>query len=755
MHQSPNPPPPINVKPISHRRCSPLLFVFLLLSWIALSSSLLGAVGANDAPSHFTYRTTWLGNSFGGGPKWVQNFNDQMQVLPDGTVYLASFWDEGGREVGIYKNGEVIGKLEHTHMRGGFAVAVGGRYAWYAHTSVREDQPTVKAGEARSDKPICYFSVSRYSLDGKPAPFQGGKTSDGNMLVRREALDDQTLIPQGLAANDQLLVVADTVRDQVLVFDVSTLKQIREFEIKKPTRVAFAPDGAIWVLSGGHFEVQDFDPQAAPAKIFRVAERYDPVEIQFPLPAHAQPSSLAFDNKGRLLMADQGPNAQVLVFDVTAQPRLVESFGEKGGLYSGPHPGKTGPLRFAGLTGAATDAAGNLYVSCNVPRGGTVLHAFSPSKKLLWELLNLEFVDVGDADPASDGRLIYTADGKYSFDPASPPGQGWQWVAQTLDPFRYPDDLRIHLPGLQCGTEIRRLDGRLFICLRGMWQGVLGLYRVDGDMAMPSVVLSSGVLKAERGGWKANGQPEQGRFFWRDVNGNGQMDPGEYTTTEGPTGEYWASDVDAKGDFWQGGRDTGIWRWRFEGLDAHGTPRYNPAPVHYPMPVPITDLLRTEYQPESDTMFITGQTKEHEITGGEWGTVGTEVICYDHWSTNPAPRYRTVLPYERGSIWGESFTVAGDLFFSVIGKTAEVYIYAKSDGRLLGKMKPGPEVHGESGWTDIRDAIRAFRRQDGDYLVFVEEDWKGKCMVYEMTDPLRGTTPQKNPVKTRPWFTEP
>lgn len=48
------------------------------------------------------YRTTWVGNSFGGGPKWVQNFNDQMQVLPDGTVYLASFWDEGGREVGIY-----------------------------------------------------------------------------------------------------------------------------------------------------------------------------------------------------------------------------------------------------------------------------------------------------------------------------------------------------------------------------------------------------------------------------------------------------------------------------------------------------------------------------------------------------------------------------------------------------------------------------------------------------------------------------
>ena len=69
-------------------------------------------------------------------------------------------------------------------------------------------------------------------------------------------------------------------------------------------------------------------------------------------------------------------------------------------------------------------------------------------------------------------------------------------------------------------------------------------------MAMPSVVLTSEPLKVETGNWKASGQPAKGRFFWRDVNGNGQMDPGEYTATEGPTGEYWASDVDAKGDIW-------------------------------------------------------------------------------------------------------------------------------------------------------------------------------------------------------------
>lgn len=704
---------------------------------IGLCASVVGAIAAESSPQNLDYRTTWLGNSFGGGPKWVQNFNEQMQVLPDGTVYLASFWDEGGREVGIYRDGDVIGKFAHTHMRGGFAVAIGGGYAWYAHTCAREDQPKVKAGEAQSTRPVCFFGVSRYTLDGQPAPFPGGKTPYGNMLVFREALDDHALIPRGLVANDHELFVADTARDQVLVFDIQTFQQTRRIAITQPTRLALAPSGDLWILSGGHFEVQAFDSSAAPAKVFRSVNGADPVEVQLPLPPRAQPSSLAFDNQGRLMVADQGPNAQVLFFDVSGTPRLVETFGEKGGLYAGPHPGRTGPLRFAGLTGAATDAAGNLYVSCNVPRGGTVLRAFSPQRNLLWELLNLEFVDVGDADPTSDGKMIYTADGKYSFDPTAPAGQGWKWIAQTLDPFRYPDDLRLHFSGLQCGTEMRRLDGQLFICLRGMWQGILGIYRVDGDMAQPGVVLSSGPLQSGDKKWHPPGQPEKVRYLWRDANGNGQMEASEYTPTEGPTGEYWASDVDTRGDIWQGGRDTGIWRWRFEGLDEHGTPRYQTAAEHFPMPAPIKDLLRVEYLPESDTMFLTGQTKEHEITGGEWGTVGTEVICYDHWSKQPVLRYRTVLPYEKGSIWGESFATAGDLFFVVIGKTAEVFVYAKEDGHLVGTMKPGPEVHGESGWTDIRDAIRATRRSNGDYLVFVEEDWKGKCMIYELVDPLR------------------
>ena len=101
------------------------------------------------------YTTAWVGNTFGGGPKWVQNAAESMQVMADGTLVVASFWDEGGREVGIYRNGDVVGQLPDTHMRAGYAVAASDRYVFYAHTCGLENQPEARAGETLGEKPIC------------------------------------------------------------------------------------------------------------------------------------------------------------------------------------------------------------------------------------------------------------------------------------------------------------------------------------------------------------------------------------------------------------------------------------------------------------------------------------------------------------------------------------------------------------------------------------------------------------------------
>ena len=77
-------------------------------------------------------------------------------------------------------------------------------------------------------------------------------------------------------------------------------------------------------------------------------------------------------------------------------------------------------------------------------------------------------------------------------------------------------------------------------------------------------------------------------------------------------------------------------------------------------------------------------------------------------------------------------SVAGDYVFLVTFKTAEVYIYRADTGKLVKTLKPGKEVAGESGWIDIPYGIRAVRRRNGEYLVFVEEDWKGKVIFYRL-----------------------
>jgi hypothetical protein len=136
-------------------------------------------------------------------------------------------------------------------------------------------------------------------------------------------------------------------------------------------------------------------------------------------------------------------------------------------------------------------------------------------------------------------------------------------------------------------------------------------------------------------------------------------------------------------------------------------------------------------------MYLSGQTKDRPISHGEWGTAGTVIARYDDWSRAPKLRYRIDLPYIGGKQFIVSVAYAGELAFAVDCKSAEVFVYDLRDGSALGTMKPGPEVHGESGWVDFRDAIRAMRRKDGSYLVFVEEDYKGKSLVYRLDDPLK------------------
>ncbi|NQV31545.1 MAG: hypothetical protein HQ515_02570 [Phycisphaeraceae bacterium] len=50
----------------------------------------------------------------------------------------------------------------------------------------------------------------------------------------------------------------------------------------------------------------------------------------------------------------------------------------------------------------------------------------------------------------------------------------------------------------------------------------------------------------------------------------------------------------------------------------------------------------------------------------------------------------------------------------------------------MGVFEPGSVVGGveNTGWIDIFTGITAHQRKNGEYLVFVEEDYKAKVLVY-------------------------
>jgi hypothetical protein len=70
---------------------------------------------------------------------------------------------------------------------------------------------------------------------------------------------------------------------------------------------------------------------------------------------------------------------------------------------------------------------------------------------------------------------------------------------------------------------------------------------------------------------------------------------------------------------------------------------------------------------------------------------------------------------------------AGDYLFITYLKTADVRVYEAATARYCGTLRPGRD---RSGWVHNPYAVRAHKRADGEYLVFVEEDAKAKIMMY-------------------------
>ena len=709
--------------------------LIILPAWLLIPRS------ASEQP--LSYTTSWLGNSFGGADapgqprKHIPLAVDGLFVLPDGTSFSNSGWDEDGGEVGIFKNGDIIGNAAHTHgwgYTGGTEVAANSHYFYFSQTVNSEDGGLV-AADTWPVKGVNWYGISRRTHDGSAAPFPGGfgghgDTLKGAFLRVGETLADAKMAITGLAADSRHLYLSNAAVGEVAVYNPDTMARLSGWPLPRPGRIALAADGTLWIIQQG-------DAAHATQILHRTG---DGKPLGESITDIAHPSALCIDNTGRLLVADDGPAQQIRIYDVHGpHPRLVGTRGVTGGIFAGTGPqiGRDGPGRFNHLTGVGSDAAGNLYVASNgsVDGGGTVLESYAPTGKRNWRLLGLEFIDTVDADPVSDGQDIYTKEEHFTLDYAKTlPGSEWNYTGYTVDRFRFPDDPRLHSTPTSAFT--RRIQGQLFLFTTDMVADKLTISRFDvtthGEIAIPAGCFAK---RHEKGDWPPN-QPERGEWIWRDTNGDGAMQAGEYLSRLSDTPDSWGWCVDSRGDVWQATAQEGLRHFPCGGLDEHGCPRYSYATMQsIPMPPDFTELCRIEYRPETDTMFLAGYTHDHTHLGGEWGAVGTEVLRYDGWSAGSRqPALRIMLPSDGkkdAQLFIKAMSIAGDyLFAGEIRSPERIFVYNIHTGAFLGTMQPGAAVGKGTGWIDTPYGVRAIQRSNGEYEIFVEDDLDAKVILY-------------------------
>lgn len=484
--------------------------------------------------------------------------------------------------------------------------------------------------------------------------------------------------------------------------------------------------GRLWKI-----EVEYLDPAHQEWEFVPKGLTADGQPVTFP--ELAQPMALALANDGTLMVADSGtgPRQQVLFYDVSdpGHPKLVRTFGDRGGIASGK-PGEITPTKFWGIRGLGMDAAGNLYVAMS--EQGSVLRSFSPDGRLRWELHGEFFCDLAVADPADDGRTVWGIQERYAMDWSQPPGRDARWVAYTLDRHRYPNDPRGLMHVKQQGEhgltspQIAYIQGRRFLFVGGMFaSNFINLFRFDGEIAVPAGLILQWGNNLYRTDQKWPPHKPAGVSIWRDLNGDGDYQPDEFAPNT-PRVQPGPFCVDRPGNLWMA---YGFFRYDCQGLDPHGNPIYAADKITVlEKPAGVGKVARVVYLDESDTLVVAEEGRD-EAGKPSMRHINRVFACKGYLAGN-----RETVSFVPGA--GREagcVAAAGDYAFTGGWKErGRIWINRLSDGAEVGVFDPGPTVGGveNTGWIDLLTGIGAFRRSTGEYLVFVEENYKAKCLIY-------------------------
>ncbi len=698
-------------------------------------------VGAHELPCE----VSWVGNDWCGNSGWILQDVDDLLVTPEGDVYTHVGWEEGGGNVMLFdRDGEWKGTAMHTHgwgYGGGEAVAVNAKYVFIAQ-NVENERGGLKDEASWPPRGFRWWGVSRRLRSDfrTGSPFEGGKGGKGDTLklsfkVVAEAPEGTLETIRGLCVAEDELYVAVKREGVVRVYDAESMAEKRSWRVTRPDRMVMDKYKTLWILlapvdeKAGGWVLTGFD-----------MEGREKSRLIFDAAVH--PADMAADAKGRLFVSDVGVSQQILIIDGLEQdtPKLCGTFGEPHGIFGGPVSGRVGERRFNHPRGIGADGAGNVYVANSGGTGGgsTVLESYSPDGKLRWRRCGLFFVDLADLDAESE-HAIYSKEERFSTDLSKPAGQQADYAAYTVNPWKYPDDPRLHIWSANAWFQWVRGVPLLFVS--NMGQDCVQAYRFNllsnGETAIPAALFSKKPVKVKEDGWP-RGQPAAGAWCWTDRNGDGAIQADEYDVIEKAGGG--CVFVDAQCTLWRVFSDA-AYGVAFKGFTDAGVPLWDWKNAReIGRPAEVDELRRFKVDAVRDIVAFGGDAGEDKHQ--HWKPMGPAVAVYrDALKGKPLKLWSAVLPYRKGSRGHESaepmsFEIAGDFLFVCYtrglkeenNKYAFVKVFGLTDGRVIGNLFP-ERVTGELGLLDLEDALRVHRLRDGSYVLFLEDDYKAKSVM--------------------------
>jgi len=482
---------------------------------------------------------------------------------------------------------------------------------------------------------------------------------------------------------------------------------------------------------------------------------------------------------GKLLVADNGLRKQILIYDVSATPVIVETIGALGGIagdftptYDFPAainapaypaknyaPGFYHPYKLWGMTGVGCDLQGRIFVSTS--ELGSAIRCFkkvSGNWILDWRVENYFFVDNIYYDDKTDAAEIYGVQEHIRLDfSQKAAGKEWSIIGYTLDSYSNPEDARgieaVKADGEHGLTSVvfREINGTRYLFTQGMTCQTPQIFKFKPgtDIAVPCAMFmgrdASIYGQAADYWWPAQRPTKQsGTMFWSDLNNDAKYTSNEYSflTNSFSGGDFY---VDKSGNIWKGGNPIVKWKPTFS---ANGNISYSDANTEKIQISGASAIGKIVFQDDKDRLVLLSMACR-SITGGK-------MYIVDNWSTgNRTARYVGDIKGPDQSAW----TVAGDYAFEAgWSGRAKVWVTDLNNGKLIGTMIPDASTGGldRTGWVDISSGIQAYQRTStGEYLVFVEDDFlsrvilyrwcpTGDCMETDMKVNL--TTPEKDKV---------